>query len=82
MTERIANFLRQAHPQRNDDPSASADLFKDAWLDSLLQLRLLNFLEKEFHIHVPAFQVSLRTFQNVGAISALVEKLQKAGPVA
>lgn len=82
MEEQIAKFLRQAHPQRGENPAASADLFKDGWLDSLLQLRLLNFLEQEFHVRIPAFQVSLRTFQNVHTITALVTKLQKAGPLA
>lgn len=82
MEEKIAQFLSAAHPTRKESPAASADLFKDGWLDSLLQLRLLNFLEQEFHIRIPAFQVSLRTFQNVAAITALVKKLQNAGPLA
>lgn len=84
MEEKIADFLLQAHPARKEERAAviaCPNLYRDAWLDSLLQLRLLAFLEQEFKIYIPAFQVSLATFQNVGAIAALVRKLQNAGPV-
>ncbi|MGE3261919.1 MAG: hypothetical protein AB7K68_09085 [Bacteriovoracia bacterium] len=82
MEAQIAAFLKKAHPSRNEDPAISPNLFTDNWLDSLLQLRLLSFLEQECKIYVPSFQVSLKNFQTVSSIAALVSKLQNAGPLA
>jgi acyl carrier protein len=78
----IADFLRKAHPIVPFNPLDSTDLFKDGWLDSLLQLQLLNFLEKEFQVTVPAFQVSLNNFCTITAIAALMKRLQNAGAIA
>lgn len=81
----VVKFLQQAHPGRNpgaEELLACSNLYTDGWLDSLLQLRLLAFLENEFKIYIPAYQISPAGFQNVAAICTLVKKLQNAGPIA
>ncbi|MGZ3692835.1 MAG: hypothetical protein ACXWQO_01205 [Bdellovibrionota bacterium] len=82
MESKIVQFLQRAHPARQENPFTSADLFKDEWLDSLLQLRLLTYLESEFQIYFPAVLVSLRNFQSISSIAELVRKLQNAGTIA
>lgn len=77
LERKIAAFLKEAHPSAAGGPEAianSADLFADGWMDSLLHLKLLAFLEAEFGLRVPAFQVTRRSFQTVAAIAALVSR--------
>lgn len=69
---KITEFLRSAHPSQSGDPAASADLFADGWMDSLLYLETLIFLEREFGRRIPPFQASRRSFQTVAAIAAIV----------
>jgi acyl carrier protein len=72
---RIAAFLREHHPSASGGVDAifgSTDLFADGWLDSLLQLQLLDFLETEFGLRVSPFRVARRAFRSVSAIATLV----------
>ncbi len=73
--KKIAAFLCAAHPSAADGTHSiltSHDLFSDGWLDSLLHLRLLAFLEKEFDLRVSPFQITRKSFQSVGSIAALL----------
>ena len=82
MENRIAEFLLAAQPSRTGGTAAvlaSGNLFNDGWLDSLLQLRLLNFLEKEFSVYIPPFRATVKNFETVSAIAALVASTQGSG---
>lgn len=73
--ERIARFLKDAKPSGEGDLAAilaSQDLFADGWMDSLLHLNLLAFMEKELGAKVPAFRVSRKCFLTVRDIAALI----------
>jgi acyl carrier protein len=72
---RIASFLKSSHPSATGGVDAilgSQDLFTDGWMDSLLHLKLLAFLEKEFGLRVPPFQVTRRSFRTVHSVAQLV----------
>jgi acyl carrier protein len=74
---RIAQFLKDAKPTTKGGVAeilASKDLFTDGWMDSLLHLSLLGFVEKEFGVKVPALCVSRKSFLTVNSIAALVNK--------
>lgn len=75
--ERIAGFLKEAHPSTpggTEAIMASPDLFADGWMDSLLHLQLLAWMEKEFGVKVSPWQLSRRSFLTVGEITALIGK--------
>ena len=73
--QKIAAFLRESHPTASGGIEAilgSKDLFADGWIDSLLHLQLLAFLESSFGLRIPPFQVTRRNFASVSAISELI----------
>lgn len=79
MEEKIAQFLASAQPDRVGGAAAvlaARDLFAEGWLDSLLHLRLIVFLERELGVRVPPFQAHTANFSSVGAIRALLDRLQ------
>lgn len=76
MEREIAAFLQEAKPSLKGGIEAilaSQDLFEDGWLDSLLNLRLLAFLEQASGKRIPALQVTRKNFRTVAAIAALVK---------
>src|SRR5262249_46245017 len=80
--QKIARFLKNASPSCAADLEqilASSDLYPDHWLDSLLHLKLLPFLETEFGLRISAFQASRKNFVSVNNIAAFVQGLQNGG---
>jgi len=77
--QKIILFLLENCKQPNissEKISSCQDLYAHSLLDSLLNLRLLNFLEKEFSIQIPPFQVIRKNFLTVDSITKLVKSLQ------
>lgn len=77
MEEQIADFLKKAKPSLSGGVEAilnSKDLFKDGWLDSLLNLQLLAFVEKTAGVKIPTAQVTRKNFQTVSSICAIAGK--------
>lgn len=75
--QKIAAFLKEAHPSAPggvEQILASKDLFADGWMDSLLHLALLGFMEAEFGVRVPPLHVSRKTFLSVSAIEGLLHR--------
>jgi len=72
---KIAGFLKDSNPSAKggaDSILASRDLFADGWMDSLLHLKLLAFLEKNFGVRVAPLQTTRKSFLTVSAIATLV----------
>jgi acyl carrier protein len=55
----------------------NTELLKSGYLDSLLMLRLVAYMEDRFAVEVPDEEVLPAHFRNVGAMTALVHKLQQ-----
>lgn len=74
--EKIAAEIQTYQPSRTEsfrEILLEADLFSAGWLDSLLQLRLMLFLEKEFGVAISPFQLTMKNFRSVASIALLVE---------
>ena len=55
----------------------NTELLKSGYLDSLLMLRLVAYMEERFGVEVPDEEVLPAHFRNVAAMTALVRKLQQ-----
>ena len=76
--EKIAKFLKEANPAARGDTAAvlkSQDLFQDGWMDSLLHVKLLAWIEKEFGKRLPALCAARKNFLSVKSIAGMVDKV-------
>jgi len=71
---KISDFLRAAHPSASGSIEESSNLFADGWLDSLLHIKLLVFLEENFHLRISPLQITRKSFLTVRSIAELVIK--------
>ena len=74
MSSQILTLLQMIRPEANFE--SSADFVKDALLDSLDIILLVNEIEMAFGIKIPGQQVVAANFNSVGAIEKLVKSLK------
>jgi methoxymalonate biosynthesis acyl carrier protein len=70
--DKIKNFLAKFfrnHELRDDD-----DIFGMGFVNSLLALQLVNFLQKEFSITVEDEDLDLENFRTIDSMDALLER--------
>jgi acyl carrier protein len=66
---------------RNHDLKEDEDIFALGFVNSLMAMQLVAFVEKEFDIAVEDEDLELDNFRSVRAIAALVERKRlSAGP--
>jgi acyl carrier protein len=83
MTEvqtRIKTFLSRFF--RQHDLQLGEDIFALGFVNSLLAMQLVNFVEKEFAITIEDEDLDLANFRTLAAIDALVERKRAAAPAA
>lgn len=83
MTEvqtRIKTFLSRFFRQHDLQPGE--DIFALGFVNSLLAMQLVNFVEKEFGITVEDCDLDLENFRSVEAISTLVARKASVGVTA
>ena len=76
--DKIKNFLSRFfrnHELRDDD-----DIFAMGFVNSLLALQLVNFLQKEFSITVEDDDLDFENFRTINNMDALLER-KLAAPV-
>ena len=76
--DKIKNFLARFfrnHELRDDD-----DIFAMGFVNSLLALQLVNFLQKEFSITVEDEDLDFENFRTINNMDALLER-KLAAPV-
>lgn len=74
MKEKIIAVLNEIH---DDVDYESCDaLMDDQILSSLDLMQLIAALDEEFSVEIPAEEISVDNFNSVGAIEALVKRLQ------
>ena len=75
---KIKEFLSRFF--KNHDLKADEDIFALGFVNSLLAMQLVAFVEKEFGVRVEDADLDLDNFRSIQAISALVAK--KGSPAA
>ena len=77
---RIKTFLSRFFRQHDLQPDE--DIFALGFVNSLLAMQLVNFVEKEFAITIEDEDLDLANFRTLAAIDALVERKRGAAPAA
>lgn len=75
---KIRQFLTRFF--RNREVGDDEDIFALGFVNSLLAMQLVNFLEKEFGIQVADEDLDLDNFRSITAMATLVER-KSAQPV-
>jgi methoxymalonate biosynthesis acyl carrier protein len=70
--QRIKDFLARFF--RNHDLGPDEDIFGLGFVNSLVAVQLVAFVEKEFGIRVEDADLDLDNFRSIAAISALVAR--------
>lgn len=78
--EKIKEFLSRFF--RNHDLKADEDIFALGFVNSLLAMQLVAFVEKEFGIKVEDEDLDLDNFRSITAISSLVARKSGGGAAA
>jgi acyl carrier protein len=76
--EKIRAFLSRFFRQHELGPDE--DIFALGFVNSLLAMQLVQFVEKEFGIRVENEDLDLDNFRTINAIAGLVERKQAAAP--
>ena len=73
---RIKTFLSRFF--RQHDLQADEDIFALGFVNSLLAMQLVNFVEKEFGVTIEDEDLDLANFRSLRSIDALVERKRAA----
>jgi acyl carrier protein len=73
---RIRAFFARFH--RNLDLHDDVDIFASGFVNSLMAMQLVLFVEKEFEIPIENDDLDLDNFRSVNAIADLIERKQGA----
>jgi methoxymalonate biosynthesis acyl carrier protein len=77
---RIKTFLSRFFRQHDLQPEE--DIFALGFVNSLLAMQLVNFVEKEFGVTVEDEDLDLANFRSLQAMDALVERKRAAAAAA
>lgn len=77
---KIKNFLSRFFRQHDLQPDE--DIFALGFVNSLLAMQLVAFVEKEFGVTVADEDLDLDNFRSLAAMDALVERKRAAAAVA
>ncbi len=69
---KIKQFLKRFF--RNHEPKDDDDIFALGFVNSLVALQLVTFVEKEFGISIEDDDLDLDNFRTINCIEALIEK--------
>ncbi|MGZ3651904.1 MAG: acyl carrier protein [Bdellovibrionota bacterium] len=74
MREQIRNYISKNLLGRGVPFTDQEPLFSLGKIDSLGHLKLISFLEKEFHVSISMEELNWKNFDSVDSIHALVER--------
>ena len=77
---RIKQFLSRFFKQHDLQPDE--DIFALGFVNSLLAMQLVNFVEKDFGVTLTDEDLDLDNFRTLAAMDALVERKRAAATVA
>lgn len=73
---RIKEFLSRFF--RNHDLADDEDIFSLGFVNSLLAMQLLTFVEKEFNVTIDNDDLDLDNFRSINAIADLIQRKRKS----
>lgn len=76
MKARIKEFLSRFF--RNHDLAEDEDIFSTGFVNSLLAMQLVMFVEKEFNVTVENDDLDLDNFRSINAIADLIQRKRGA----
>lgn len=78
MKETIKHYITDKIIREDIDFDYNTSLFEEGIIDSLGQVKLISFLEKNFSIAIEPGEITTENFDTINQIASLVEqKLQK-----
>jgi methoxymalonate biosynthesis acyl carrier protein len=77
---RIKAFLSRFFRQHDLQPDE--DIFALGFVNSLLAMQLVNFVEKEFAVTIEDEDLDLANFRSLRSIDALIERKRRPAPPA
>ena len=75
--ERIYQFLTKL--KKADGLEYDTELFKSKYITSLFALRIVQFIEKEFHIKLGRKDITEANFHTINAMAELVHQRLSSG---
>lgn len=78
--ERIRDFLSRY--VRNQQLADDDDIFASGFVNSMMAIQLVMFVEKEFSFTVEDEDLEMSNFRSVNAIASLAERKNQAGTLA
>ena len=64
---------------RNADLQDDTDIFASGYINSLMAMQLVMFVEKEFHFTIDDEDLDLKNFNSINAISGLIKRRTAVG---
>jgi len=64
---------------RNRDLQDDTDIFATGFVNSLMAMQLVMFVEKEFHIKIDDEDLDLKNFNSINAISGFIKRRAAVG---
>ena len=74
IAKRLTQFYIEEMGLQAEDFDNQTLLFSDGHLDSMDLIRIVAFIESEFQMKVPTFEVSLESFDTVEKISQFIHQ--------
>lgn len=74
--EKVKEFLSRFF--RNHDLADDEDIFSTGFVNSLLAMQLVMFVEKEFNVTVENDDLDLDNFRSINAIADLIQRKRKS----
>lgn len=75
MSDPLTEYIRAHAPHLASEVSDDTPLIEQGLLDSLGLMKLIAFLERQYHLVVPEVQITRENFKTLGSIRALIGTL-------
>ena len=75
MPDPLADFIHTHAPHLASEVTEDTPLLEQGLLDSLGLMRLVAFLERQYHLVVPEEQIIPRNFRSLASIRKLIDNL-------
>lgn len=75
MSDPLAEYIRAHAPHLASEVTDDTPLIEEGLLDSLGLMKLIAFLERQYHLVVPEERITRENFRTLGSIRALIGTL-------